>query len=494
MKIKTIRLENFRSFEDDTIILNRYSCFVGPNGAGKSTVLTALNVFFQERAAEATDIRKLTSEDYFKKRTNDPVRITVTFDELSPEAQTELSDYVRQNELVVTAEADFDEISGFGEVRHFGHRLGVEAFRSLFEKEKAGAKKPELDAIYNNLRQQFDDLPTAASKDAKKAELRQYEETHPNQCVLIPSGDDFYGVNSTGKLAVFVQWIFVPAVKDAGEEGLEARNTALGKLITRAVRTRTNFEAELEALKTDTLTKYQELLECNQANLTELSQALQGRLKAWAHPDVHLKVEWQSDPSKSVVLQTPVAGIKTGEGDFLGSLARMGHGLQRSYLLALLQELASSEAQNAPTLILGCEEPELYQHPPQARHLADVFSELSTGNNQILVTTHSPLFVSGDGFENTRLVHRNNSTGSKVKALTFQNLCTRIRAARGEDQQLPMRGLIAKIHQALQPGVAEMFFARGCRCWSKVWRTSRTLPRSCISLIAGPSLDGLDAI
>jgi len=49
----------------------------------------------------------------------------------------------------------------------------------------------------------------------------------------------------------------------------------------------------------------------------------------------------------------------------------MGHGLQRSYLLALLQELAGSEAPNAPTLILGCEEPELYQHPPQARHLAD---------------------------------------------------------------------------------------------------------------------------
>jgi putative ATP-dependent endonuclease of the OLD family len=39
-----------------------------------------------------------------------------------------------------------------------------------------------------------------------------------------------------------------------------------------------------------------------------------------------------------------VAGIKTGDGDFLGSLARMGHGLQRSYLLALLQELGSSDA------------------------------------------------------------------------------------------------------------------------------------------------------
>ncbi len=170
---------------------------------------------------------------------------------------------------------------------------------------------------------------------------------------------------------------------------------------------------------------------------------------------------WLSDPEKSVVLQQPVAGIKTGEGDFLGSLARMGHGLQRSYLLALLQELADSDAENAPTLILGVEEPELYQHPPQARHLADVFNELSNGNNQILVTTHSPLFLSGDGIENARVVRAsNNQEGSIVISLLFDNLCRRIRNARREDQLRPIEGLVAKIHQALQPNIAEMFFAR----------------------------------
>lgn len=461
MKIKTIRLENFRSFEDDTISLNRYLCFVGPNGAGKSTVLAALNVFFQDRAASATDISKLTDEDYFGKNTSRPIKITVTFDELSPEAQTALAAYVRQNELAVTAEAVFDQAAGVGQVRHFGHRLGMQAFRPFFDAEKARANAGELATIYDGLRAQFSELPNPRSKDDKADALRQYEAAHPVQCVLIPSADDFYGVNSTGKLAAFVQWVFVPAVKDAGEEGQEAKNTALGKLIARAVRTRTNFDAELEALKTDTLTKYRELLERNQTNLTELSQALQRRLDAWAHPNVRLGMEWLSDPAKSVVLQQPVAGIKTGEGDFLGSLARMGHGLQRSYLLALLQELAGSEAPDAPTLILGCEEPELYQHPPQARHLADVLTELSTSNNQILVTTHSPLFVSGDGFENTRLVHRpNNNAGSQVKALTFQNLCARIRGALGEDPQRRIEGLIAKIHQALQPGITEMFFAR----------------------------------
>lgn len=460
MRIKSIRIENFRSFQDETIVLNRYSCFVGQNGAGKSTVLAALNVFFQERAA-ATDISKLIDEDYFHKNTASPARITLTFDDLGQRACDDLVAYVRQDELVVTAEAVFDSAIGVGAVRHYGQRLGMEQFRAFFEADKAGAKAAELAQIYDGLRTQIAELPNARSKDDKAQALRDYEAAHPGQCVLIPSADDFYGVNSNGKLAQFVQWIYVPAVKDACEEGLEAKNTELGKLIARAVRTRTNFDAELEALKTDALDRYRDLLERNQTSLSEVSQSLQRRLASWAHANVRLGMEWLSDPNKSVVVQPPLVGIKTGEGDFLGSLARMGHGLQRSYLLALLQELADSDAPDAPTLILGCEEPELYQHPPQARHLADVFGELATGNNQILVTTHSALFVSGDGFESMRLVRQQSVTaGSRVRALTFASLCARMRAALNEDLNRPTDGLVAKIHQALQPGIAEMFFAR----------------------------------
>jgi predicted ATPase len=461
MKIKAIRIENFRSFQDETVQLNRYSCFVGPNGAGKSTVLAALNVFFQERTASSTDISRLAEEDYFWRKTANPIRITLTFDELSQVALEQLATYVRQEQLVVTAEAVFDAATGEGPVRHFGHRVGMEAFRPFFDAEKAGAKVIELNPIYEELRGQCRELPTARSKDDKAQALRDYETAHPGQCVLIPSADDFYGVNSTGKLAAFAQWVFVPAVKDASQESQEARNTALGKLIARAVRARSNLAGELEALQTETLGKYQALLDRNQASLAEVSAALQKRLEFWAHPNVRLGVEWLPNLGKAVAIQQPVAAIKAGDGDFFGSLSRMGHGLQRSYLLALLQELAGSEAPSAPTLILGIEEPELYQHPPQARYLAEVLSELANGCNQVLVTTHSPLFVSGDGFENTRLVRRpSGRVGSLVKALSFTNLCNRIRDACGEDQERRLEGLIAKIHQTLQPGIAEMFFAR----------------------------------
>ena len=114
----------------------------------------------------------------------------------------------------------------------------------------------------------------------------------------------------------------------------------------------------------------------------------------------------------------PKATIKAQEINFKGSLSNFGHGLQRSFLLAILQELAlieiepeegdspdqSSSHHDRPTLIFACEEPELYQHPPQARHLNNVLRDLSKSESQVLLTTHSPYFVSGEAFEEIRSV------------------------------------------------------------------------------------------
>jgi len=60
-------------------------------------------------------------------------------------------------------------------------------------------------------------------------------------------------------------------------------------------------------------------------------------------------------------------------------------------MLAILQELVNSDEENAPTLAMGIEEPEIYQHPPQIRHLSDILLKLSNQSSQILVCSHSPL-------------------------------------------------------------------------------------------------------
>jgi putative ATP-dependent endonuclease of the OLD family len=461
LKISRIRVERFRAFTDQEFDVGSYACFVGANGAGKSTVLAALNVFFREQAAPGLDALKLTAEDFHEGDTSEPVRITLHFTDLSAAANDALAGYVRQGELVVTAEATFDPDVGVAPVRYFGQRLGMDAFRQYFGNEEAGLPAAEMATQYAALRQTFPELPTATSKAARHDALRAYEAARPGECSLIKSQDEFYGANSTGKLAAYLQWVYIPAVKDMGAEGLESKGSSLGKLIRRTVRIHTDIDERLAALETATVAQYQELLDANRVGLQEIATSLQNRLVQWAHPGVRLALGWLRDARGSVTLQAPVAGIKAGEGPFLASLSHMGHGLQRSYLLAILQELAAAEAPDAPTLILGCEEPELYQHPPQARYLAQVFQDLAQGNNQVIVTTHSPLFVAGRGFENVRLVRRNTPTGGPlVTSLTFPELCERIRLAGGDDPGRPIAGLVAKIHQALQPGIAEMLFTQ----------------------------------
>lgn len=461
MKISRVRIERFRAFTDQEFDLGPYACFVGANGAGKSTVLAALNVFFREQAAPGLDAQKLSAEDYHEGDTTQPIRITLHFTDLSAGAREALSGYVRQDELVVTAEAVFDPDVGFAPVRYFGQRLGMDAFRQYFGDEEGGKPAAEMATQYAALRATYPELPPATTKASRHDALREYEAQRPDECILIRSQDEFYGANSTGKLAAFLQWVYIPAVKDVGAEGLESKSSALGKLIRRTVRVHTDIDERLAELETDTVARYQELLNANRAGLQEIATSLQNRLVQWAHPGVRLDLGWLRDARGSVSVQAPIAGIKAGEGPFLASLSHMGHGLQRSYLLAVLQELAAAEAPDAPTLVLGCEEPELYQHPPQARYLAQVFQDLARGNNQVVVTTHSPLFVAGRAFENVRLVRREPGGGApNVTSLTFAELCERIRVAGGQDPARPVAGLVAKIHQALQPGIAEMLFTQ----------------------------------
>lgn len=153
-----------------------------------------------------------------------------------------------------------------------------------------------------------------------------------------------------------------------------------------------------------------------------------------------------------------MARLIAGDGHFEGNIARFGHGLQRSYLIALLQGLASLDDSGEPKMILGCEEPELYQHPPQARHLASVLERLAEGNSQVILSTHSPLFVDGRGFESVRLVQKDTANKrSHVRQMTLDGLGNALAAASGESPA-PINGTLAKLHQALQPALSEIFF------------------------------------
>lgn len=462
MRIESIRVQNLRCLKDGVANLDNYTCFVGPNGAGKSTVLCALNIFFRNSDSAPIKLDTLSAEDFHLQDTSKPVEITVTFTELSAEAAADLSDYVRQGKLIVSAVAVFDPDTGKAEVKQYGQRLGMAKFKPFFDRYGDGAPAGELKVLFEGLEQGDPELAKASikrTKDAMYEGLKAFEAARPEQCDLIPSADLFYGVSGgKDRLSKYVQWIYVPAVKDASDEQTGTRSSALGKLLARTVSAQTNFQQKLQGIAEVARTQYQEMLDANQKTLDGISNSLQEKLTQWSHPNATLRVVWENDSNKSISIQPPFAGVLAGESGFEGKLARLGHGLQRSFLLALLQELAGVSDVNSPTLILGCEEPELYQHPPQSRHLAQVFAKLSGGNAQIIVTTHSPYFVSGEHFESVRLVRRSLVDDcSCIRQFTYAALAQRYAEVLGQ----PIKNesaTIAKLHQALQPSISEMFF------------------------------------
>jgi energy-coupling factor transporter ATP-binding protein EcfA2 len=470
MKIKSVHIQNFRAFEDQTIPFDDHACLVGPNGAGKSTVLSALNVFFQE-GSNLTSVAELTAEDFHNGNTAEPVQITVSFHELSDPAKTALDHYVRHGELVVTATAKFNALTGLAPVEQNGERLVFQKFAPWFDDDKnriqVGPLRERFIEVTGGLAE-FPNVGKTPTKAAMKSALRAYEEARPEICSLEKSQDLFYGsTRGKGILEPFIQWIYVPAVKDASEEGEEAGNTALGKLLQRTVRQKVNFDADLAELNRTTREAYDALLEREQGNLSELSKSLEKRLCVFAHPGAGMAVEWLQGSEKSVRIDGPRATIKAKEGKFKGGLVRFGHGLQRSFLLVILQELASVERQaseegeaTGPTLVLGIEEPELYQHPPQARHLSTELRALTASGNQVLITTHSPYFVSGEAFDEIRLIRKRDGTGASYATFTdFERFAKRIAEATGKKPDKPSVAR-AKLIAALRPEPAELYFCQ----------------------------------
>ena len=465
MKLKRMRIENFRSFKDETINFDDYTCLVGPNGAGKSNILTALNVFFRNNASTVTNVQILSDEDFHYKNIKSPIRITVTFVDLSEEAQHDLKHYYRQGELTIFAEAIWDDANQYAEVKQYGARLVMEEFTPFFELNNSGAKVSELKDKYNEMRKAVPDLLAPGSKQAMIDALRDYEEKHFERCKLTPGSNQFYGWSKGANLLrKYIQWVYIPAVKDATTEQDEGSKTALGQLLERTIRTKVDFKKPIADLKGKLEKGYKEIIDKQQNALSKIETSIQRRLRDWASPSAILSLNWRYDPEKSLTVNEPIARAAIGEDNFIGEVARIGHGMQRAFIVSILQELAANDPEGGtPTLLLGFEEPELYQHPPQAQHMATLLEDLSARperNTEVIVSTHHPYFVSSKGFENIRAV-RKKAEGhfSIVQSTTYEKLEQRLTEALGEKPTSPS-SVMARIAQIMQPSQKELFFTQ----------------------------------
>ena len=133
----------------------------------------------------------LIDEDFYGKVTTNPIKITVTFTDLSDQAKIDLKDYVRQDKLVVCAMAEWNPIERIATVVQHGFRAGMKDFAPYFKALNDNRPVKDLLEIYAVIQGKYSDLKAGKTKAAMTDALRAFEDAHPEQCVLLKAPTSF---------------------------------------------------------------------------------------------------------------------------------------------------------------------------------------------------------------------------------------------------------------------------------------------------------------
>ncbi|MFF5260059.1 ATP-dependent endonuclease [Actinomadura viridis] len=327
-----------------------------------------------------------------------------------------------------------------------------------FEEVRRLPRLSERNARYKALREQRPELGLPAARSAQAAEdaMTAWERDHPGELVATePAADThFFGFAGQAKMTGLFDYVFVSADLRAGEEGRDAKGSVIGRILDQAVN-RTQAEQDLLELQTVFNNDRHEIHRQHfEAQLDDLSDQLtrEGeqltkgrRVRVSSHvPELRLpQAQFQ---------------ISVEDGNASTRVDQQGHGCQRALLITALRLLAESKATEASrTVFLAVEEPELFQHPVQARVFASVLRTLAAESErgiQISYATHSPYFLEAEGFHQIRRMSRTVEAGApavRVHAATRDAVKDRLGATVKESHvsQQFARAYLKKIPEAL---------------------------------------------
>lgn len=140
MRIKRVKIKNFRTLYDVTIDFHNITTFIGPNGSGKSTVLYALDWFFN-----GSKDGELTEEDATYNHADEPIEVSVTFNQLTDSDKRALGKYSPQGADEFTAWKTYDK----GKEILSANSKGNPLFNDIKRLAKAGDKKDAYNDLQN---------------------------------------------------------------------------------------------------------------------------------------------------------------------------------------------------------------------------------------------------------------------------------------------------------------------------------------------------------
>lgn len=272
-----------------------------------------------------------------------------------------------------------------------------------------------------------------------------------DQEVLIPKqGPGAAALNKkTNKIADFVsrnvRFEYIPAIRTS-----ESAEGVISDLLSK----------ELDRLEDNT--EYKEALrkidEIQEPILRALSQSITETISSFLPSVKAVEIRMPRDARIRAMRRGLQIEVDDGNNT---PLERKGDGVKSLVALALMR-YASNAASGSASSIVAIEEPEAHLHPQAIHELRDVLTNLSE-NNQVILTSHSPLFVNPAQLDSTIVVQDSKAAVAKsiaeVREVLGVRLSDNLQSARlvaiveGEDDVIVLKAILQSRYPALEAAI-----------------------------------------
>jgi energy-coupling factor transporter ATP-binding protein EcfA2 len=360
--LRGVRIHNYRAIVQLSLGFDSLTALVGPNGAGKSTVLRALNFLLGDRWPSLSQLD--IPGDYYGLDASQPLRI----------------------------EAHFDPALVYADAKGDVHEVSILRFETAPYKKKTGDKLP------GDLRDTF--VPLNSDGAAISVCIRRPAKGQPPQFQPLISVNS--GLREQARVLTIGEnrTVFGQLPGRRGSVLRDLLDEARRSFLRDASGERTDFQARyheaVDALRTDEL-------KAVEATIQDTARRMLGFMGGRAAGSLAVEFGFvdPSNPHSSLRLLCKQDGVLL-PADNLG----MG---EQSALVVGLFEAFRQKGQGLNTVLL--EEPEIYLHPQAQRYLRRLLEDLvDTGQTQIVMTTHSPVFADMTRFRSLRLLRKADAT------------------------------------------------------------------------------------
>ncbi len=420
MKIKTIKIKNWRSIKDVEFEAQDLMVIIGQNNHGKSNILSALLFFFGEIKAQDLDFNSGSSELF----------IQIKFNELDDADKVTFKKYLSSDSEIVVRKSAYlgGSFDYKGYIENPNDEWLQEANAGAYTTRELASSLPFNPYIPSSGR--------ISKQDIIDAQNLYIQNNRANlKFTFEPESTNFMGLKSVAK-GIFGEIYFIPAVKEASDDFSSKDTSVFGKLYSEIVAQMSEHNQDWRETKQklgalfSTLNKLDSKGAENTSRpsqLTEFENELAVELSSWG-AEIDIEV---SPPDIETVFRTNTQvwvndGVRT-------DIKRKGHGLQRALTVALVHVISkkaqidnevSDSTETAEQVsrkpsksrYFIFEEPELYLHPQAQRSLYDSFVSLSESGSQVILCTHSSGLIDVERYKSIYIVTKESeSIGSKIR-------------------------------------------------------------------------------